>query len=224
MTDKKIKEYIDRLNNKKGDETIFIRQISSLVDVARVWDEEPKLNKDISISSLSETFFFIRNEENKYVGAVHDTESNLHWYVLENERKRGYLTKALKEAIMPYIFCDYYCSPRDTQRITIKYDFSANCYENSKKVAESIGFKSVNDDETEFELKKEEFKFSFNNLEEINKKISSERLLILRKRLDLSCRQLFKISDEFLMAYDNDNMLRQLVEDIREVRIQDIEL
>ena len=53
MLDEKNKEYIDRLNIKQGYETIFIRQISYSVDVARVWDKEPELYND----STSSTFF-----------------------------------------------------------------------------------------------------------------------------------------------------------------------
>ncbi len=225
MTGEKIKEYIERLNTENTSETIFIRKISDSVDVAKVWDKEPELNNDRSIISPSYRFFFIRNKDDKYVGAVLDMSSNLHWYVLEEERKKGYLTKALKESIIPYIFYDDYYLPRECQRITIERNERVINYKNSRRVAISLGFNPTNEDETEFELKKTDFDWRNENLQEKNRKISSKRFLELRNRLTFSYRQLLKISDELLMSYDDDKDLRELAREVYSynAKIEDIE-
>src|SRR5690606_7632934 len=109
-----------------------------------------------SISIPSDQFFFIKNNKGKYVGAVYDAFNDLHWYILEKERKKGHLTKALKEIIIPYIFlCEDFS--REFQKISIAGGWGDKDYENSRKVAENVGFKAINKYETEFILNKEDF-------------------------------------------------------------------
>jgi len=86
--------------------------------------------------------FFIKNNSGKYVGAVLDITRDLFWYVLEEERKNGYLTKSLNEAIVPYLFSDV-GDERAKQRITIKNGIGEANYLRSKKVAQSLVFKST---------------------------------------------------------------------------------
>jgi len=47
MTEREIRKYIDRLNNGKASESIFTRQISNTVDVAKVWAEQPRMTDSI---------------------------------------------------------------------------------------------------------------------------------------------------------------------------------
>jgi hypothetical protein len=118
MTEKEIRKYIDRLNKGKASESIFTRQISKNVDVAKVWTEHSKMTDDIIAPFKSERFFFIKNDSGKYIGAVLDMDlcQDLHWYIVPKSRKQGYLTTALKESILPYLFYD----DRERQRITIE--------------------------------------------------------------------------------------------------------
>ena len=43
MQEEEIKGYIDKLNIEEYEETIFLRQVNKLVEVARVWEEVPEL-------------------------------------------------------------------------------------------------------------------------------------------------------------------------------------
>ncbi|MDW7695863.1 GNAT family N-acetyltransferase [Flammeovirgaceae bacterium SG7u.111] len=104
MKDEEIEKYIDLLNKKTYAETIFIRQISEFVDVAKVWDSFPEVTDLVNNESPSMDFFFIRNERGSYIGAVYVMMNDLHWYIQQAFRKKGYLTKALKKAIIPYLF------------------------------------------------------------------------------------------------------------------------
>ncbi len=106
MTESEIRKYIDRLNNGKASESIFTRPISKTVEVAKVWPEQPKMIDSIIGNFCSYRFFFIKNESDKYIGAVLDMYQDLHWYIIPKSRKQGYLTTALKESILPYLFYD----------------------------------------------------------------------------------------------------------------------
>ncbi|WP_341902857.1 hypothetical protein [Fluviicola taffensis] len=222
MTEREIRKYIDRLNNGKASESIFTRQISENVDVAKVWKKQPKMTDDIIGNFSSYRFFFIKNEFSKYVGAVLDMEDDLHWYVNPKSRKKGYLTTALKESILPYLFYD----ERKSQRITIeKNAIGEKNYLNSKGVALKLGFKAINEMETEFELKQIDFNWDNENLEEINPVTSPERFEELRKRAFYAYKILYKISDELLMTVSDDHELKEVADEVRQYthKIADLE-
>lgn len=222
MTEREIRKYIDRLNNGKPNESIFIRQISNNVDVAKVWSEQPKMTDCIIGNFGSYRFFFIKNEQNKYIGAVLDMYQDLHWYIVPKSRKKGYLSTSLKESILPYLFYD----ERECQRITIeKNSIGEKNYLNSKSVALRLGFKAINEDETEFELKQSDFNWESENLKERNSEIDPERFKTLRKRVFYAYKTLYKISDELLMTINNDKELKEVADEVRKYtwKIEDLE-
>ncbi len=220
MTEREIRKYIDRLNNGKASESIFTRKISKNVVVAKVWSEQPKITDDIFENFGSYRFFFIQNEQNEYIGAVLDMSRDLHWYVLPKSRKNGYLTNALKESILPYLF--YY--ERESQRITIdKNSIGEKNYLSSKNLALKVGFKQTN--ETEFELDKNEFDWTNENFEEINTEIKPDRIEELKKRIFFAFKTLYKISDELLMSFEDDKELKEIADEVIKYtwKIEDLE-
>lgn len=213
MREIEIRKYIDRLNNGKASESIFTRQISKNVDVAKVWSKQPKMTDNIIGDFSSYRFFFIKNQYSKYIGAVLDMYHDLHWYIVPKSRKQGYLTAALKESILPYLFYD----ERERQRITIEKNvIGEKNYINSKSVANKLGFKAINQEETEYELKQNDFNWDNKNFEEINSEINSERFEQLRKRAFYAYKTLYKISDELLMTINEDEDLKQVADEVRE--------
>ncbi|WP_303924869.1 GNAT family N-acetyltransferase [Draconibacterium sediminis] len=222
MTEREIRKYIDRLNNGKAGESIFTRQISKTVEVAKVWTEQPKMTDSIIGNFGSYRFFFIKNESNKYVGAVLDMYQDLHWYIVPKSRKQGYLTNALKESILPYLFYD----EREVQRITIEQGAIGEVnYLNSKNVALKLGFKPINGYESEFELKQTDFNWDYENLKETNSDINSDRFKQLRKRAFYAYKTLYKISDELLMSLNDDKDLKEVADEVRKYtwKIEDLE-
>lgn len=209
MTEEEIRTYIDLLNNKKEQESIFIRPISETVEIGKIWSELPKENDSVS-NFKSNRFFFIKNTLGIYVSAIFDMNSDLHWYVIPEERKKGLLTIALKETILPYLFYE-----REEQRITVKSEIGEENYANSKKVALKLGFKPTNEEQTEFLIKKDEFDWSFENLNEQNSILGNERIEILKKRVNYASKILKKVSDELLMAYADDNELFELSKKVK---------
>lgn len=222
MTEREIRKYINRLNQGKASESIFTRQISKNVEVAKVWQKQPKTTDSIIGNFSSYTFFFIKNESNKYIGAILDMYQDLHWYIVPSSRKQGYLTTALEEAILPYLFYE----GRENQRITIERNaIGEKNYLNSKRVALKLGFKAINEVETEFELKQTDFNWDNENYKEINSEIKSERFEELRKRAFYAYRTLYKISDELLMTVDDDKELKEVADEVRKYtcKIADLE-
>ena len=222
MTEKEIRKYIDRLNKGIAAESIFVRQISQSVDVAKVWSKEPKMTDNIIGNFDSYRFFFIKNELNAYVGAVLDMYHDLHWYIVPKYRKKGYLSTALREAILPYIFYEV----REIQRISIEHDaIGETNYINSKSVAEKLGFTAINESETEFELQKENFEWDYENLDDTNSEIDAKRFEILRKRAFFAYKILYKISDELLMTVNDDKELKEIADEVKKytLKIEDLE-
>ncbi len=215
MRDSDIKKCIELLNSKNTDNSIFLRSISDNVELAKVWEKEPQINDDIHFANPSYNFFFIKDQNGKLVGAVLDMIRDLHWFILEEERKKGYLTTALKETILPYLFYDEN-NERNIQRITVKRSIGERNYNNSKSVALKLGFKAINEDKTIFELKHEEFDWQYENIKEINSKISDDRLSNMQKLIIYSFRKLTKISDELFMAYGDDEDLYEIAGQVRD--------
>ena len=123
-----------------------------MVNVAKVWPDKPNGNG----LYLSCTVFFIKDTARTCVGAVLYMNFDLQWYIMEKHRGKGHLTKALRDAIMPFIFSDSRKHKRDKQEITIDGDF----YKESRRVAESVGFKQIDmstKTPTKFALKKADF-------------------------------------------------------------------
>lgn len=222
MTEREIRKYINRLNNGKASESIFTRQISEYVDVAMVWSEQPKITDTIIGNFSSNRFFFIKNDLNEYVGAVLDMSNDLHWYIVPKHRKKGHLTNALKESILPYIFYD----ERETQRLTIDFEMiEEKKYSDSKSVAIKLGFKAINETETEFKLNKTDFNWEYENLNEMNSNIDSDRFEELKKRAFFAYKTLYKISDELLMTVDNDKCLKEVANEVKKYtwKIEDLQ-
>lgn len=65
---------------------------------------------------------------------------DLHWIILPEHRKNGYLTNALKEAIIPYLFS---VVEREELKISInELEISNKNYEASMRTALNVGFKN----------------------------------------------------------------------------------
>jgi len=210
MNEREICKYIDRLNKGNYKESVFTRSISKNVELAKVWGAEPKRTDTVVGLFHSNRFFFIKNEMNEYVGAIYDMGYDLHWYVVPKNRKKGYLSKALEEVILPYIFDE-----RDVQEITIvKGSIGRKNYESSLRVAKKLGFKESLSKSNTFELKRDDLDWERVNIFESYNPISEDRMQELKKRAFFAFKTLYKISDEMEMAYVDNFELDELVKQI----------
>lgn len=134
MTIQELNSFINKLNNKKTKESIYISQLGPNVDFGKVWVKS--VNSTISEWDAPYNVYFIKNEEGFYIGCVLDMVNDLHWYIKVKYRKKGYLTKAMKDFILPHLSND-----RDVQTISIDKEIGEKNFEDSKSVACSLGFK-----------------------------------------------------------------------------------
>ncbi|KAB7685803.1 hypothetical protein GBN24_16760 [Plesiomonas shigelloides] len=113
MTNEQLESYIDSLNQNQITDYIFRTMLTKEVDLAKVWTELP--NGNIS-NQGSYDIYFIKNFNNTYVAAVLDMHHDLHVFVKAEHRKKGYLSKAINEVILPHLACN----GRDKQKITFE--------------------------------------------------------------------------------------------------------
>lgn len=136
MKDNTIKRLLGQLNGTDSKYGIFLRPVSETVDFGKVWLDKPKMADDLIVDDQPYKFYFIKNQEGVYVGAVYDMINDLHWYVLPAFRKKGILIKALTSFILPHLFLS-----RQEQRISI--DITVTGKKNAKAssiVATKAGF------------------------------------------------------------------------------------
>lgn len=188
MTHDDIESYIDSLNQNNFGSFIFRSKLSDNVDYAKVWPDEPR--GDIS-NEGSYDFYFVKNDKGVYVAAVADMYSDLHVFVKEEHRKKGYLSKAINESILPHI-----CSKGRKKQVVTFEDPLIGEY-----VVKNWGFTLINNTKAERDLEcfKEGpaleirgYKLSYSDFELIRTKIGRARLYItmVKEQLDASLGQL----------------------------------
>jgi hypothetical protein len=221
MTEKTIAKFIKKLNQNINQETIFIQPISDNIDFAIAWDNFPKITDSIIGNEYPYSFYFIKNEGN-YIGAVLDMGSDLHWYINGKSRGNGYLTKALKEVVLPHLFLK-----KSKQRITIsKTAIGPKNAKASERLALEIGFKMIKETpegKVEYLLLRRNFKTKFSN-PKIKSQMSLERLKLLKKRINYASKILWLIKNEFEMKFYEDAGLAKDVVKIKKYtwKLEDI--
>jgi len=218
MTDKYLNNLLNTLNKKQRKEHIFIRELDGKIDLAKVYIGIPKMTDSISSNDLSPyNLFCIKNMHKKYVGIVLDMGNDLHWFVKKKHRGNGYLTKALKESILPYIFQH----ESDEQRITInKYEIGEENFKASQKVALNVGFKlkHKNNDKFEYKLQNEEIE-EVGWIEGNNKELSQKELKEIAKKVSFYSRKLIRLHTHLEMRYGMDNeTIYEFKEQIKSLR------
>lgn len=210
MTNEQLNEYIDELNSEYNPEKVFLRKISPTIDFAKFWTKEPNLSDKPEYHYSSYDFFFIKDQNDKYIGTVLDMGGDLHWYLKEKYRKQGILSKALKQTILPFIFYE-----REEQRITIsKNTIGEKAYKNSISVANRLGFKPIDKEESEFILLKKDFDLKEEIIDWSKGKIENERLEVLRRKISYSRKLIKSVSDELLMKNLDDFELNEIAENL----------
>lgn len=198
MTDQEIYQYIELLNNGNAIESILIRTLGEHVDLAKVWNILPEPDDDVRMDFFSYRFFFIRNESNEYVGGIFDMEQDLHWYIVPEHRKKGHLTKALQEVVLPYLLDEL---ERDSQKVTIQHgSIGSDNYKSSIKVAQNVGFVPYTGGTDTYILNRENFDWNNVKIYEEYTLIEETRIEELKKRAHYAFKVLYKIKDEIEMA------------------------
>lgn len=217
MSEKYLKSLIDKLNKGKTNGLIHLRSLSESVDFAKVWLKAPKKSDSITSPDEPYSFYFIKNEEGVYVAAVLDMSNDLHWFVQRKYRKKGYLTSAMRQVILPHLFQD-----RDSQRITIEESqIGQKNYLSSKRVAIQLGFVEGND-EGEFYITSD--KVNRDVIWGEDRLFSADRLEQLKREVNYLGKSLWLIQSEVEMNLGESDFTRKLLNLAREVRSSAIRL
>lgn len=177
MTDKYIIKLINKLNRFPNYKDCVKVGIGKNVELAHIWYQS-----GFSDSHVPYTYFLIKDNDN-YIGAVLDMTHDLHWVILPKHRKKGHLSKALKQVILPYLL-------EETDRLEQKISINRNQigeinYQNSLRVALNIGFKQINE---------ENLVFDYNSLDEDEYQLDYNHKGLTRKELDFEINELQKIA------------------------------
>jgi hypothetical protein len=208
MTDNQIKGFINKLNKGNASDNIFLRSLSQSVDFGFAWHSlKNTYTKQITMFG-PDKFYFIKNEAGMYVAAVNDGGNDLHWLVASKYRGKGYLSKALKETIVPHIFQN---SEKIEQRITVSRNaIGDKNYAASTKLAKSLGFIEYGSDLaiTEFIVSKNLFKgITVDSNEGV---MSDERIKLLKYRANEIAKSLLKIESELEITLGHSNLLNEM--------------
>lgn len=184
MTEAKIIKILNQLNRYPNLKDCVKLELSKNIELAHIWSNN---------IHLPQTYFFIKENET-YVGAVLDMTTDLHWVILPKYRKKGHLSRALNQVILPYIFEEL---PRTEQKISIKrYEIGEKNYRDSVRVALGVGFKAINE---------EDFIINY-------KSIDYEDIKLDCKYKGLSDFELEKINDEIIKIAKQLNIIGTKIE------------
>ncbi|MBU1364092.1 MAG: hypothetical protein KKE51_09760 [Gammaproteobacteria bacterium] len=191
MTHDSIEQLIDLLNKGELSDRVFVAALTEVVHFAKVWMEEPKGG---IAGEGSYEFFFITNGSPLYVAAVLDMVNDLHVFVKNDHRGKGYLTKAMHEGVLPWL----YQSGRKKQRVT---------FEESKVLDYCVrnwGFSKTGD----FEAKKDLSIYSKVPKITLNHQgLSWDAVGEIRRKMDRAKLYLQMVREQVQMAYGDCNEL-----------------
>lgn len=142
MSDDTIKDLLRKLNSGKGKNIVYRNSIGDNVEIAKVW-----ICKNREYIYENQDFFIIRNENGKYVAAVYD-QNNFHWYTLYEERGKSYLSNALRNFIIPFLWGIDRHPIEEPFKISINRGIGPRNFDSSFALAKSVGFKV--DEENEY--------------------------------------------------------------------------
>ena len=190
MRNSKLLSLVNQLNRSPNSKNIIRHSISENVDFAHIWID------DTFYKHRPKTFFLIKNNV-EFVGIVFDMVTDLHWTIKPKHRKKGYLTKALKEVILPYIFLNL---ERDEQIISIdESEIGRKNYINSSTLAKSVGFEEI--DTNKFILKFEDFDNSHNKLKFKYEGLSKNEIQNLKKEIQNVAMKAYRLNSKIEMAF-----------------------
>ena len=134
MTEEEIVGVIEAVNAGSAGDHVFAYRLKGNVSLARVWTTNPKTRR---IDVQGNDFYLVHDAENgQCIGAVLDMQEDLHAFLKPEFRRKGIMSRSLREIILPHIFS----KGRTLQKITFRD-------ERGRLFAEKLGF-VITDDTT----------------------------------------------------------------------------
>lgn len=159
-------------------------------------------------------FYFIGNGKGKFVGAVYDMVGDLHWYVEPASRKKGYLGRALSNAILPHL-----ARSRRKQEISIdEENIGEENYNDSLNVAMGAGFRIKRTPQQRTICVQDLKLYKTIPLAQTNEGMDWERLTVLRQEMSEVVGKLWCIQAEVEMKLGKTYYSRQLEGFVKELK------
>lgn len=216
MTTQTILDLISLINRKAHQDKIFLNSIGGNVYLARIWFDENEKTRTADYPSLSGwSAYFVKNERGVVVAAVLDMgPSELHWVVDPAYQRKGYLSSALIDYIMPHLV---HVKNRYDQMVSFDSAETLAFKEASLKVAIKAGFELVN------------------GVGRINQKsikkppivelpddqsVDQKRITALDLKVKYAVDLLESVADELELRYGTSELLRSIVQQRFEIECQ----
>lgn len=153
MSDDTIKDLLRKLNSGKGKNIVYRNSIGGNVEVAKVW-----IWKKGEFLYKDQDFFLVKNEDGKYVAAIYGKD-NFHWYTVYKERGKGYLSNALRNYVIPFLWRPFGKEIHESFEISVSRGIGPRNFDSSLCLAKAVGFKvdKENDYKTNLSLHYDDF-------------------------------------------------------------------
>jgi len=141
MSDDSIKDLLRKLNSGKGKNIVYRNSIGGNVEIAKVW-----IWKNGGYICKNQDFFLIKNNAGKYVAAICG-QDDFHWYALYEERGNGYLSNALRNYVIPFLWGINRHPIEEPFEVSISHGIGPRNFNSSLALAKSVGFKVVTEND-----------------------------------------------------------------------------
>src|SRR5688572_29263659 len=197
MTDESLKKIIALINSGKLTGHVFVVPLAANVSIGMAWP--------YTLDELHEVrgyrVFSVSLPDAGCVGIVLDMYDDLHVLVLRQHRRRGAMTAALRDVVLPFLADE----GRETQRLTHKpWNKAAAALVERLTTAHPLVSRAVGDTEVEVTLR---LTLSGSSLHRLRSPPSTEALQRMERRL-VHARNLIRAAREELAHFvDEDNRL-----------------
>lgn len=131
---KYIKKLLEQLNSGNTINGYLVtRKLSESIQLARIWS---------SVENEPPTDIYLLKENEKYIGAVQEQETELYTYTTPLNRRKGNMITALKETVLPHLL-----QRTPILRVTIgRSQLSEKMYFAGKYLALATGFEMLKEE------------------------------------------------------------------------------
>lgn len=188
MTEETIKSLIERLDAGTATDHVFVRPIAPNISFGNVWPEFP--DGDDPIPKGWEFYFIHASEGGPCVAAVFVMDAvDLHVFVKPEYRRKGLMTNALRDVILPHIMLE-----RSEQRVTFESV-------EARGLIEKVGF-DILDDKNARITREKCAQTEFPEIEDL--RFTKSRLEAIQRRIGIATTLLRMAKDECSLYFDGD--------------------
>ncbi len=213
MTDIQLEVLLNELNSNPESPKFIITQIAVDIYFGKVWYNLPWENQT---EYQGEKYYFINRPDHGFIGAVEQTSSELHAFLIPEFRGQGIMSKTLRETILPHLF---WYNKSKMHRVTIDKEFHGKQFEMIERSALKSGFKDktmIVEGLYEYFAYQKDFS-EFKLVEEKNSLFTEKEFIFLHDRINTINAQLQYMKERYEIIFnDKDEMISDIHKTIRQ--------